>query len=75
MGCLVLAGIPFLQILPVQTVEFDRHFQTYILQGDLQDNGGGKVIKIKDLLDKHPLPLYKLHGNWATVLHHYIDFD
>lgn len=71
-GCFVVAGIPLLHVQPLKTVQFDRHYQVYLLENC--DNGA-TVINIKDIPDPHPLPLYKLHGRLATVMHHYVEFD
>ena len=71
-GCFVLMGIPFLHVVPLHTLELNRHYQAYLLQSQ---ETHGRITTLKNLPDTHPLPLYKLNGRMATVLHHYVDMD
>jgi len=70
-SCFVIGGIAYLFCEKLETISFKRHYQAYLME----PSRDYILTTIADLPDPHPLPMYKLFGQCATVLHHYIDFD
>jgi hypothetical protein len=67
----VIHGTPMLFCEKMVTLEFSRHYQSYLMK----PNGQFLLARVNDLPDPHPLPLYQLHGWPCTVLHHYVSFE
>ena len=71
MNCLVINETLYLLCSDLETLGFDRHFHAYAVR-HVQTYS---LLKLDDLLDRHPLGLYEHGVDSFIVLHHRVFID
>ena len=76
-GIFVVDDTPLLHLNQYKTESFKRHYQTYMLSiPNLRDESYKQYVStVPSLYDFHPLPLYEVDGQYATILHHFIETE
>ncbi len=60
----IMCGIPFLCCMKLEVSEFSEHYHSYIIQ----ESPRYLLVRVRDLLDHHPLGLYQVHGKLYITL-------